>query len=174
MSASLDRSIDTSPKPEAALATLAAAFGFVPNLARDMAHSPAALDGYVAGLGALNGATGLSPVELQLAMLAASRANAAPYGVAVHATLAAKLGAEPAAIAAAKAGTAPASARLAAVLAVATALTERRWADAQRLAVAAELGDAALVEAAFAVALKQFANAIAQVAAPAIDPGFAG
>ncbi len=66
-------------------------FGFVPNLGYALAAEPPALAAYITMLQSL-AATSLDPIAQQVAMVAASRANAADYGVAVHATLAAKLG----------------------------------------------------------------------------------
>ena len=67
-------------------------FGFVPNLGYALAVEPPVLSAYLVLLQSL-GATSLEPVAQQVALAAASKANAADYGVAVHATLAGKLGA---------------------------------------------------------------------------------
>ena len=74
------------------LAQARAIFGFVPNLALVMATEPATLESYFQALHAF-GQTSLSPIEQQIVLMAVSRANRADYSLAIHAALAAKLGA---------------------------------------------------------------------------------
>ena len=148
------------------LDALQAAFGFTPNLALAMAHAPSALAAYVTGL--QSAGSSLSPAEAQLVMLAASRANRAPYGVAVHRALALQTGAPADAVAAAEdASDDIADPRVRGLLRMARAVTERR-------ALAAVDVDGftpgELVELAYAVSLKQFANVVATLSAAPIDP----
>jgi pimeloyl-ACP methyl ester carboxylesterase len=74
------------------VAATSGAFGFVPNPTYALGAEPAVLEVYMRMLLAL-GQTVLDPIAQQVALGAASRANAADYAVAIHATLAAKLGA---------------------------------------------------------------------------------
>jgi alkylhydroperoxidase family enzyme len=71
---------------------LAEVFGFIPNLGYALAVKPSVLSAYIMILQSL-GATTLDPVAQQVALASASYANGADYGDAVHATLAAKVGA---------------------------------------------------------------------------------
>jgi AhpD family alkylhydroperoxidase len=79
-------------------------FGFVPNLAVAMSADPAALEGYLSALHAFGHTSALSPIEQQLVLITASVANEADYSVAVHASVAAKLGGDGALVHAAMAG----------------------------------------------------------------------
>ena len=74
------------------VAGMSGLFGFVPNLGYALAAEPAVLEVYTQMLQALS-QTCLDPIAQQVALASASRANAAEYAIAVHATLAQKLGA---------------------------------------------------------------------------------
>jgi AhpD family alkylhydroperoxidase len=159
----------------AALAQAKALFGFVPALAVRMAADPASLDGYLAGLTAFGQTTALNPVDQQIVLIAASRANGAAYSVAVHAAVAAKLGAPDSVIDAARSGKPVAEPRLAALQALTAAITTARGdvSDAAILSArSAGLGAGEIVAVSFGVALKAFANTIALIARPDIDPAF--
>jgi AhpD family alkylhydroperoxidase len=157
------------------LAKTAEIFGFVPNLAVKMAADPASLEGYLGALHAFTQTTALTPIEQQIVLISASAANRAAYSIAVHATVAAKLGAPEAAIAAAAQGSPIPDPRLAAVQALTTAMTTGRG-DVSDAAIvqasAAGLGANAITAVAFGVAVKAFANTVALIARPAIDAGF--
>ena len=150
-------------------------FGFAPALAVAMAAEPAALEGYLQALGAFL-QTGLTPIEQQIVLMTASRANDADYSVAVHASFAEKLGAAPKIIAAAGNGRPIADTKLRALQRFVEALTLRRGrvpeAEIDEI-LAAGYDRAAIVAAAFGVAVKIFANAMAHLARPEIDAGFA-
>ena len=90
----IKRSPGSAPSVHRSIEAFGPPFGFVPNLAAEMAAEPAALAAY---LNILNGlaSSGLSPVEQQLVMIAASHANEAPYNLAVHVAVALQLGGEP-------------------------------------------------------------------------------
>ncbi len=140
-----------------------------------MAAEPAALEGYLQALGAFL-RTGLTPIEQQIVLMAVSRANDADYSVAVHATFAEKLGTPPEVIAAAGNGQPIPNPRLRALQRFVEALTIGRGqvADAEIEAVlAAGYDRATIAAAAFGVAVKTFANAMAHLARPHIDAGFA-
>lgn len=151
---------------KAALLTLEDAFGFTPNLALAMAHAPACLSSYVAGLQAVGVA--LSPVEAQLVMLAASRANGADYGVAIHSALARAAGASEWTIQLAQQGAeAQDGSRLRTLLLLGRRITER---SPVREVDVAGLSPADIVELAYAVSLKQFASVVAALSSVQVDP----
>ena len=74
------------------VSAMSGAFGFVPNLGYALGAEPVVLEVYMKMLQAL-GETVLDPIAQQVALGAASHTNGADYAVAVHATLAKKLGA---------------------------------------------------------------------------------
>jgi pimeloyl-ACP methyl ester carboxylesterase/alkylhydroperoxidase family enzyme len=150
------------------------AFGFVPNLGHVLAGEPAVLGAYLAMLQALE-ATSIEPIARQVAMAAASHANAAAYGVAVHATLAARLGAPAEIVAALRDGSPLGEPRLEAVRRFAAAIAAKRTqpSDADLLALrAAGYDRRAALAIALAAAAKTLANTAAHLARPAIDAAF--
>ncbi|MGG1949514.1 hypothetical protein AB1286_32715 [Trinickia sp. NRRL B-1857] len=149
-------------------------FGFVPNLGYALAAEPSALGAYLTTLQALQ-ATSLSPVAQQVALAAASHANAAEYGIAVHATLARKLGAPADVVEALRVGGPLVDAQLEAVRKFATAVATKRTqvSDSDVNALTAEGFDRrAVVAIVLAVASKTFANTLAHLARPEIDSAF--
>ncbi len=99
-------SFPAAPDSPAAMAALARAgdrFGFVPNLARVIAHSPPALDAYLAGLDTFAHSS-LAPAERELALVVAGVGNRCAYSVAVHSALATAAGLPGPALDAARAG----------------------------------------------------------------------
>lgn len=166
---------DTVPAAAAAdLETVRHLFGFVPNLGYALAADPAVLGAYIDMLQELQAST-LDPIAQQVAMVAASHANQAPYGVAVHATLAARLGAPAEIVAALREGTPLPDPALEAVRRFATALAANRAqvSDSDVAALqAAGLDRAAAVAIALAVAAKSLANAVAHLSRAEIDAPF--
>jgi AhpD family alkylhydroperoxidase len=149
-------------------------FGFVPNLAYAIAAEPAVLGSYINMLQSL-GTTSLDPIAQQVALVAASRANAAEYGVAVHATLAAKLGAKDDVVQALRAGGTIPDSKLEAVrrFASAIALNRTQLSDSDIVALKAEGYDhKAMVAIALAAAAKTLVNTVAHLSRPEIDAGF--
>lgn len=150
------------------------AFGFVPNLGYALAAEPAVAAAYLAWLHAL-GTTSLDPVAQQVAMVAASRANGADYGVAVHATLAGKLGAAADVVDALRNGGTLADPKLEAVRRFAAAIVTKRTqvsdSDVNALK-AAGFERRAVVAIAMAVAGKALANTVAHLSRVEIDAGF--
>ncbi|SDD41238.1 alpha/beta fold hydrolase [Paraburkholderia lycopersici] len=149
-------------------------FGFVPNLGYALAAEPTVLGAYLAWLQAL-GTTSLDPIAQQVAMAAASRANAADYGVAVHATLAARLGASGVVVDTLRNGGAFVDPKLEAVRRFATAIASKRTqvsdSDVNALK-AAGFDRRAAVAIAMAVAGKTLANTVAHLSRVEIDAGF--
>jgi alkylhydroperoxidase family enzyme len=132
------------------------------------------LGAYITMLQAL-GATSLDPIAQQVAMAAASRANAADYGIAVHATLAAKLGAGPDIVTALRNGGVLSDPKLEAVrrfaMAVATKRTQVSDSDVTGLK-AQGYDQRAAVAITFAAAAKTLANTVAHLSRPKIDAAF--
>jgi AhpD family alkylhydroperoxidase len=159
---------------KAALNAMIGVFGFVPNLGYALAAEPPVLGAYLSWLQAL-GATSLDPVAQQVAMAAASHANSADYGVAVHTTLASKLGASTEVVTALRAGGALPDPRLEAVRRFASAIVTKRTqvsdSDVNAL-TAAGFDRRAAVAIAMAVAGKTLVNTVAHLSQAKIDAGF--
>ena len=156
------------------LDTMRAVFGFVPNLGYALAAEPAVLGAYISMLQAL-GSSSLDPVAQQVAMVSASRTNAAEYGIAVHSTLASKIGASAETIDALRNGTPIADPRLEAVRRFAAAVAGNRSqvSDADVAALKAVGYDrGAIVAITLAVAAKTLVNAVAHLSRPDIDAAF--
>ncbi len=149
-------------------------FGFVPNLGYALAAEPPALAAYITMLQSL-GASSLDPIAQQVAMAAASRANAADYGVAVHTTLAARLGASADIVEALRNGRPLGDPRLEAVRRFAAAIASKRTqvSDSDVNALRAVGYDhRAAVAITLAAAAKTLVNTIAHLSRPEIDAGF--
>ncbi|SED80658.1 alkylhydroperoxidase AhpD family core domain-containing protein [Rhizobiales bacterium GAS191] len=171
-----DLTEDTAPAAaQPVLAKAREVFGFVPNLAITMAAVPAALEGYFHVLQAF-GETPLSPIEQQIVLMSVSRANQAEYSLAIHAALAAKLGANADTVRGAATGGAIGDPKLAALRRFSEALTVSRGqvsASEVESFLAAGYDRAALVAVAFGVAVKTFANTLAHLAKTPVDAAFA-
>ncbi|HEY4092136.1 MAG TPA: alpha/beta fold hydrolase [Luteibacter sp.] len=162
------------PEGHAHLDTMRQFFGFVPALGYALAADPAVAGAYLGWLQAL-GNSSLEPVAQQVAMASASHANAAPYGVAVHATLAGALGASASVQQALRKGTALDEPKLEAVRRFATAVVAKRTqvSDADIAEVkAAGFDRGAIVAIVMAVAGKTLANTVAHLSQVDIDAGF--
>jgi AhpD family alkylhydroperoxidase len=149
-------------------------FGFVPNVAVLMAQAPAAVASYLSNLEAF-GATSFSPQEQQLVLLAASIANQSPYSVAVHSTVAAKIGTNHDAVAALRAGTPIPDARLEALCRFTRLVTIQRGQVSEREVnafLSAGFSRQQLVEVLFGVAIKTFAHYLQAIADPPLDDAF--
>jgi uncharacterized peroxidase-related enzyme len=150
-------------------------FGFMPNLAVIMALEPAALESYFHALQAFGEMT-LTPVEQQIVLMAVSRANAADYSLAIHAALAAKLGAAPDVVKAVGIGAPVMAPKLAALRHFAEVLTIERGQVSERQVdalLAAGYDRKTVIAVAFGVAVKTFANALAHLARTPVDAPFA-
>jgi AhpD family alkylhydroperoxidase len=167
---------DTAPAAaRPLLANAREIFGFVPNLAVTMSAMPAALENYFGGLQAFSQAP-LSPVEQQVVLMAVSRVNGADYSLAIHAALAAKLGAGPETVHAVGTGGMVHDPRLSALRRFTEALTINRGdvtEDEVANFLAAGYSRDAMVAVAFGVAVKTFANVLAVLARTPVDAAFA-
>ncbi|QMV18673.1 alpha/beta fold hydrolase [Granulicella sp. 5B5] len=149
-------------------------FGFVPNLGYALAVEPVVLSAYLTVLQSL-GKTTLDPIAQQVALGAASRANAAEYAVAVHATLAQKLGAPADVVETIRHGGAFKDVKLEAVRrfadAIATKRTQVSDSDVNAL-TSAGYDKRAAVAIAMAAGAKTLANTVAHLSRVAIDDDF--
>jgi|GEM_PF-222112 Predicted hydrolases or acyltransferases (alpha/beta hydrolase superfamily) len=149
-------------------------FGFVPNLGYALAAEPAALDVYIKMLQAL-GETSLDPIAQQVALAAASRSNDADYAVAVHATLAARMGAPVAVVETIRFGGTFADPKLEAVRRFASAIASKRTqvSDSDVNALRAVGYDrSTAVAIALAASAKTLANTVTHLSRPEIDQSF--
>lgn len=156
------------------VAEMAGVFGFLPNLGYALGAEPAVLDVYIKMMQAL-GQTVLDPIAVQVALGAASRANAADYAIAVHATLAAKLGASKEIVNTIRNGGSFSNPKLEAVRRFTAAIASKRTqvsdSDVKEL-VAAGYDRRAAVALALAAGAKTLVNAVAHLSRPSIDAGF--
>jgi len=156
------------------VAGMSGVFGFVPNLGYALAAEPAVLAVYIKMLQAL-GETTLDPIAQQVALGSASRANAADYAVAVHATLAAKRGAPPDVVEAIRFGGSFKDPKLEAVRRFAAAIASKRTqvsdSDVNALK-AAGYDHRAAVAIALAAGAKTLVNTVAHLSRPELDAGF--
>ena len=145
-------------------------FGMVPNLARTLANSPAALQGYLALGEALEG--GLLPAALreQIA-LTVSQANGCGYCLAAHCAIGTSVGLSDSELADARQSSSPDS-KVDAALRFARQLVEDRgWVSDKDLARVrrAGHGDGEIAEIVAIVAWKTFANYFNHVAGTDVD-----
>jgi pimeloyl-ACP methyl ester carboxylesterase/alkylhydroperoxidase family enzyme len=156
------------------VAGLSEVFGFVPNLGYALGAEPAVLEVYIKMLQAL-GQTVLDPIAQQVALGAASRANAADYAVAVHATLATKLGASKEVADTIRDGGAFSDPGLEAVRRFTTAISSNRTqvsdSDVKAL-LAAGYDRRAVVALALAAGAKTLVNTVTHLSRPVPDSGF--
>lgn len=159
-------SLDQAPAgSRTALEGIQKGLGFIPNALRTLAHSPAALNGYL-GLAQALGKSSLSAAEREVVALATSQINGCDYCLAAHSFFATKAGLSDEAISQARKGT------LSAVATLAQQITERRGqlSDAQ-VAAAREAGltDSKIVEVIAQVTLLTLTNYLNNVATTDID-----
>lgn len=158
--------IDQAPSAaRTALQGLEKGLGFIPNAFATLAHSPAALSGYL-GLSQALGKNSLSPAEREAAALAASEVNGCDYCIAAHTFFGGKVGLDADAVLAARAGT------LNGVAALARAITLNRGRITdEQLGAAREAGldDAKIVDVIAQVALLTLTNYLNNVAGTDVD-----
>ena len=152
------------------LTAIQSKLGFVPNMMRGPAQSPAALKAYLDFSGALGG--GVLPARVrELIALQVAEVNGCAYCLAAHTAIGGMLGAPTVELEHARHGQSD-DPKIAALLALARELVLRRGElrDADlRLARQAGISDAELVEVIGAVALNVFTNYFNHVAATPID-----
>ena len=139
--------------------------GFLPNAFATMAHSPAALGGYMA-LAQAMGKNSLTPAEREVVALAASEVNGCDYCVAAHSFFGGKTGLSADDVLAARAGT------LSAVAAFARSITLNRGQVSDETLAAARdggLDDARIVDVIAQVTLLTLTNYLNNVARTEVD-----
>jgi uncharacterized peroxidase-related enzyme len=168
---------DDGELPEASIATLervARRYGFVPNVYRALALSPATVKGFFSLHEALDRSS-FTHAEQQLLFLTISRENGCEYCVAAHSWGGEKVGLDAAAITALRAGRSPDAPRLAALHDIAVVMVrERGWVDAAAADrfLAAGFNRAQLLEVVLAVAMKVISNYANHLDEPALDAQF--
>lgn len=106
--------VDASPAIAETLSAVKAKFGMLPNVVATLAHSPGALNGYLAMSAAMSNSL-LDARQREIVALAVAQANGCGYCLAAHSAIGKAAGLDPHAIAAARRGegVAPADAALA-------------------------------------------------------------
>ncbi|ELK3538308.1 peroxidase-related enzyme [Pseudomonas aeruginosa] len=159
-------SLDEAPAASRApLEGVQKGLGFIPNAFRTLAHSPAALNGYL-GLAQALGKSSLSAAEREVVALATSEINGCDYCLAAHSFFGAKAGLSDEAISQARQGT------LSAIAALARQITESRGQlRDEQIAAAREAGlsDGKIVEVVAQVTLLTLTNYLNNVATTDID-----
>lgn len=162
------------PEGKELVAGLAGVFGFVPNLGYALGAEPAVLEVYIKMLQAL-GQTALDPIAVQVALGAASRVNGADYAIAVHATLASKLGASAGVVTTIRNGGSFEDPKLEAVRRFTAAIASNRTqvSDSDvKVLVSAGYDRRTAVAVALAAGAKTLVNAVAHLSRPTVDAGF--
>jgi uncharacterized peroxidase-related enzyme len=145
-------------------------FGMVPNLARTLANSPAALEGYLAFGAALEG--GVLPAKLREQIsLTVSEANGCGYCVAAHCAVGKSVGLSDSELNDARQSSSPDSAVDAALHFARQLVENRGWVDDEEVnrVRRAGFGDAEIAEIVAVVAWKTFANYFNHVAGTEVD-----
>jgi len=145
-------------------------FGMVPNLARTLANSPAALEGYLAFGDALE--SGVLPAKLrQQISLTVSEANGCGYCVAAHCAIGKSVGLSDSELNDARQSSSPDSEVDTALHFVRQLVENRGWVDDEDLdrVRRAGFGDAEIAEIVAVVAWKTFANYFNHVAGTDVD-----
>jgi len=149
-------------------------FGFVPNLFREMARSPAVARVYLQGQEAMAGAS-LSTPEQQIVQLAVAVYNECPYCRAAQRAGCRRSGVAPTEIELVEKGSLPEDRRLRSLVSAAwQVLDTRGWLGASDLAglEAEGVSRAQLYEIVALVGLKTISNYIDHIAHTPVDPAF--
>jgi uncharacterized peroxidase-related enzyme len=149
-------------------------FGFVPNLLGVLANSPAALEAYTA-LSAIFESSGLSPVEQQVVLVAASVARQCEYCVAAHSVGAKQAGLSGDALGALREGRTLPDARLNELRDFTqTLVNSRGWPKPEELDsfLAAGFTTAHVLDVLVGIAMKTISNYSNHMAKPSLDKPF--
>lgn len=151
------------------LGAVQAKLGVTPNFIRVLAHSPAALEGFL-GLFTIAGKGALDHKTRERIALAIAEQNSCQYCVSAHTAIGRKAGLDNAEIAAARTGTsADPKAAAAVVFAKALAASSGEVTNAEYDAAKSALSEAEMVEVVAHVALNIFTNMIGKSTKIAID-----
>lgn len=151
-----------------------AKFGFVPNLIREMARSPAVARVYLGGQESMAGAS-LSAAEQQIVQLAVAVYNECPYCRAAHRGGCLRAGVDQADIELVEKGSLPEDRRLRSLVSATwQVLDTRGWLGSSDLASleAEGMDRAQLYEVVALVGLKTISNFVNHIAHTPIDPQF--
>jgi uncharacterized peroxidase-related enzyme len=164
--------------PQASQPLLAAAekaYGFLPNLLRGMATSPALLEGYLALAGIFN-KTDLTETERQVILMTSNRLNGCTYCMAAHTAISLGAGVPADVVSALRDGTAIANARLEALRQFTIKIVESRgWPnddDVQHL-LAAGYARQTVLDVILGTSLKVMSNYTNHVVQTPVDGAFA-
>lgn len=169
----------TESAPAASRDTMAAVqkkFGFIPNLIRVMAESPAALKGYMAVADSF-ARSSLSPVEQQIVLLATTVENGCTYCVAAHSMLYRHAGGDEASLQALRDGKVVANPRLEALRRFTREVIETRgWVGETGVQAFLDAGftRSQVLEVILGVTQKTLSNYINHIADTPVDDAFAG
>lgn len=161
------------PSARAAIDKIIVTWGFLPNLARVMAESPAALDLLLAGYAALSEKPSLTAQEQQLISVIASRENECAYCVAAHSTMALGAGLPASVVEAAREGAPLADGRLNALRVTTEQLVRKRgWLSQEDKQAFVDAGyrPGQLFEVVGWLALKLLTNYTNHIAETPVDP----
>lgn len=168
-------STDTAPKASRELLVgIEQKFGFVPNVLRQMAESPEALNGFMAVMSLLEESS-LSKEEHWITLLVTSSQNCANYCVAANSTIAQMLGVSPGIVQAIRQGEPLADSKLEALRVFATETVRSRGAtSAETIRSFKEAGytDAQLLDVILAIGLETIAGSTALAANTPVDEPF--
>ena len=163
-------------KSRALLEKASMRYGFVPNLYRILAESPAALEAYDR-LGQILGTSSLTPIEQNLVLIAVSGENGCEYCVPAHSAVAMMVGAPDEVIEATRRGRAVADPRLEALRSFAVNVVRKRgWVSEEDLDdfIVAGFTKAQALEVILGVAFKTISNYTSHIAKTPLDPQFEG
>jgi uncharacterized peroxidase-related enzyme len=161
---------EASPKSQELLAAVKAKIGMTPNMMKTMAHSAAALEGYLRFSGALG--TGILSAQLreQIA-LAVGQANSCQYCLSAHSAIGKMVGLKPEQIEASRRATAADAKTAAALRFVQELVVHKGVVDDSAISAvrAAGYSEAEIVEIVANVALNIFTNYFNHVAETDVD-----
>jgi alkylhydroperoxidase family enzyme len=167
--------IESAPEQSRpALRTIEQAFGLVPNLAATMAGSPPLVNAFLGVFTQIQSGS-FTAGERQILLLSNAVANASPWAVAFHSTLALKEGVAPEDVEAVREGRLPGAPRLAALSALTRSLIETRaHLDARDLAsfTAAGFRAVQVLEVIATLAASVMANYTGNIAHPPVEAPF--
>lgn len=163
-----------SARAEEILSSVEEAYGFRPNLMKEMVASPAAARAYLAGQEAMEDAT-LTPAQAQAVQLAVAVHNGCHYCGAAHATVGRQTGISDEDVTAIEDGRLPDDPELAPLVKTTRRVLEKRgWLEEDDLAELAADGvdREKLFEVVAFVALKTLSNYVNHIAGTEVDPQF--
>ncbi|MBI4383124.1 MAG: carboxymuconolactone decarboxylase family protein [Nitrospinae bacterium] len=150
-------------------------FGFVPNVIKEMVHSPAVAELYFGGIKTLRSAS-LNEREIQAISLTVAAFNGCSYCVAAHCTIAKKSGIDEKDIEALSKGDAPENNRLKTLTIASQLILEKKgWLNEMDLSDLADKGidKTQIYEIVAVIGLKTLATYINHIAHTPIDKEFA-